>query len=180
MRIYISIECVRSLLKRILKVERCRAAGPDQPRALRGRPLRDHPLVGRTPQRGRDACKQSTLGGFVPPWNRSFSMETADEQSSVWRIMMETLETGIAPPRLPALAEVERRTEEPLAQPAPCSGTQPAPLTPPRRQPLCCPPRNHYVGQRSPSTLYGSYATDTRSTASPEKPCAPLAPQTEA
>jgi hypothetical protein len=32
--------------------------------------------------RGRDACMKSTLGGSIPPWNRSFSMETyvRDEQ----------------------------------------------------------------------------------------------------
>ena len=58
---------------------------------------------------------------LVPPWNRSFSMETGDEQPSVWRIMTDTLETGITAPRLPTLAEIERRTEELLAQPAPPS-----------------------------------------------------------
>jgi hypothetical protein len=129
--------------------------------------------VERTPERGRDACKQSTLGGFVPPWNRSFSMETGDEQSSVWRIMIQTLETGTASPRPATLAEIEPRTEELFAQPAPLPGTQPAPLTRPCRRRPCCPPRNHSVGQRSPSTLCGPYATNTRSTPSPGKPCAP-------
>jgi hypothetical protein len=106
------------------------------PRTLGDRPLRDQSLVGRTPERGPDACKQSTLGGFVPPWNRSFSMETGGEQSSVWRIIIETrimIETGITPPRLPALAEREngerKRCLSSLLS-VPC--TQPAPLTRPR------------------------------------------------
>ena len=40
-----------------------------------------------------------------------------DEQPQVWRIMIETVETGITSPALPTLAEIERRTEELLAQP---------------------------------------------------------------
>ena len=93
---------------------------------------------------------------FVPPWNRSFSMETGDEQSSVWRMMIETrimIETGLTPPRLPALAERERRTEELLAQPAFGSRHPTSAADSASRQRLCCPPRNHSVGQRSPITL---------------------------
>jgi hypothetical protein len=73
----VSIECVRSPLKKILKGKRCHATGPDRPGVLK-----DQPLLERTPGRDRDACRQSTLGGFVSPWNRSFSMETylQDEQ----------------------------------------------------------------------------------------------------
>jgi hypothetical protein len=65
--------------------------GPDRPRTLADRPLKDQPLVQRPPERGRDAYKQSSVCGFVPPWNRSFSTETGDEQPRVWRIMRETL-----------------------------------------------------------------------------------------
>ena len=45
----------------------------------------------------------------------------------MWRIMIETLETGITSPALPTLAEIERQTEEPLAQPrTPTHLTDPA------------------------------------------------------
>ena len=45
--------------------------------------------------------------------------------------MIETLETGITSPRLPTLAEIERRTEELLAQPP----TAAQPTSEPRPRP---------------------------------------------
>jgi hypothetical protein len=49
----VSIECVRSRLKKILKVERCRAPRPDPPGTLR-----DQPLVERAPG-ARSRCMQA-------------------------------------------------------------------------------------------------------------------------
>src|ERR1700760_2424268 len=52
----------------------------------------------------------------------------------MWPIMIETLETGITSPALPTLAEIERRTEDLLAQPPtaarPTPGPQPRPNQP--------------------------------------------------
>ena len=45
----------------------------------------------------------------------------------MWRIMIETLETGITSPALPTLAEMERRTEELLAQPPTAALPNPEP-----------------------------------------------------
>ncbi|MDX6464892.1 MAG: hypothetical protein QOE55_8589 [Acidobacteriaceae bacterium] len=74
----VSIECVRSRLKKILKG---RALSCSQTRSA---PCAQRSISpGARPRReGRDACMQSTLGGSVPPWHRSFSMETyvGDEQ----------------------------------------------------------------------------------------------------
>jgi hypothetical protein len=171
---YLSIECIRSPLKRILRVERCRAAGPDRPRTVTDRPLRDQPLVERTPERGRDACKQSSLGGFVPPWNRSFSTETADEQPSVWRIMIKTMETDITSPKLPALAEIERRTEELLAMPPPF------PACKHRRQRLRGPTPEPLPGQWKPQHCLRSVCDQYALYALAGEAVRTLAPHTEA
>src|SRR6201994_838336 len=45
----------------------------------------------------------------------------------MWPIMIETLETGITSPALPTLAEIERRTEDLLAQPPTAARPTPEP-----------------------------------------------------
>jgi len=75
---------VRSLYawRKSSSVERCRATGPHRPVRLEIDRSEVNLSWSPPPPRARDACMQSTLGGFVPPWNRSFSMETyiQDEQ----------------------------------------------------------------------------------------------------
>jgi hypothetical protein len=87
--------------------------------------------------------------------------------------MRETLETGITSPKLPALAERERRTKELLAQPAPPSrhATSAAdPASPPK---AVLPTPEPLRRPKEPQHSLGPYATNTRSTPSPGKPCAP-------
>jgi hypothetical protein len=62
----VSIECVRLRLKKILEG---RARSCNRTRSADA--LRDRPLLERTAMRGRDAWMRSTLGGSVPPRNRS-------------------------------------------------------------------------------------------------------------
>jgi hypothetical protein len=62
-------KCVRSRLKKSSRAERCRALRPDRPR-----PLRDRLSWSAPSARGRGAWMQSTLGGSLTPWNRSFPM----------------------------------------------------------------------------------------------------------
>ncbi len=119
---YLFIQCVRSPVEETFKGQRSRATGHDRPHTLAGRPLKDQPRV-EAPERRRDACNLSTLGGFVPRGARSSSTETGEEKPSLWRIMREALEAATASPRLPPLAEREPPTAVLLA---------PEPLHPPK------------------------------------------------